>query len=456
MVRTLDDCIDKSDIANGVLYVSLDANTDTFLAKVDKKSSINAYFEVRGTSSDGRVIYDYRFDISCLGAIDPFGSSPLPITSGGVSQDWVMAKLRAERELQFSVDGLTDWHETRTAEDSYYRERYPEGEWTEAILIVNGNDGSPAPNVKIQYAEAASGPWHETPISSDYYIRFSNDDGLSWTDGALFHGEDGEMGGTGITEEERARLLPENALEGQLAVYRGESGWVAETFNYDTTNFLTSGDIGITIPNLTGGKIPSGQIPVIPSSLMSNIPSSLLPTIPSSLMNTLPISKIYDLQNQLNQKATMSNVYTKTEIDTKFSSISGGSNSYVTSAAFDAEMNTIYSSITNLTNEVDEKLSKTVVYDMGTVSSQLTIDGKRGDYHMMEMAAGSIIALGTNSFINFTSGDSIVLEVTKPTADSTFTYKGNIILGESDIGTYLFGVINNGKGYLVTAPTEIL
>ena len=241
-----------------------------------------------------------------------------------------------------------------------------------------------------------------------------------------------------------------------MAVYRGVSGWVAETFNYDTTNFLTSGDIGIKIPNLTNGKIPSGQIPVIPSSLMSRIPSSLLPTIPSSLMNTLPISKIYDLQNQLNQKATMSNVYTKTEIDTKFSSISSGSNSYVTSAAFDAEMNTIYSSITNLTNEVDEKLSKTVVYDMGTVSSQLTIDGKRGDYHMMEMASGSIVALGTNSFINFTEGDSIVLEVTKPTADSTFTYKGNIILGESDIGTYLFGVINNGKGYLVTAPTEIL
>ena len=173
MVRTLDDGIDKSDIANGVLYVSLDANTDTFLAKVDKKSSLNGYFEVRGTSTEGRVIYDYRFDISCLGAVDPFGADPLPIASGGVSQDWVLAKLRAERELQFSVDGLTDWHETRVAEDSYYRERYPEGEWTEAILLVNGNDGSPAPNVKIQYAEAASGPWHETPISSDYYIRFS-------------------------------------------------------------------------------------------------------------------------------------------------------------------------------------------------------------------------------------------------------------------------------------------
>lgn len=453
MVRTLDDGIDKSEIADGVLYVSLDANTDTFLAKVDKKSSLNCYFEVRGTSTEGRVIYDYRFDISCLGAVDPFGTDPLPVASGGVSQDWVLAKLRAERELQFSVDGLTDWHETRVAEDSYYRERYPEGEWTEAILLVNGNAGSPAPNVKIQYAESASGTWHDTPSASDYYIRFSNNDGLSWTDGALFHGEDG---GTGITDEERARLLPENAIEGQLAVYRGVSGWVAENFNYDTTNFLTSGDIGIKIPNLTNGKIPSGQIPVIPSSLMSRIPSSLLPTIPSSLINSLPISKIYDLQYQLNQKATMSNVYTKTEIDTKFNSISGGTNSYVTSAVFDEEMNTIYASITNLTNEVDEKLSKTVVYDMGTVSSQLTIDGKRGDYHMMEMASGSIVALGTNSFINFTEGDSIVLEVTKPTADSTFTYKGNIILGESDIGTYLFGVINNGKGYLITAPTEVL
>ena len=273
---------------------------------------------------------------------------------------------------------------------------------------------------------------------------------MSWTDGALFHGkdgEDGESGGAGMTDEERARLLPENALIGQLAVYRGEtSGWVAETFNYDTTNALTSADIGVKIPGLMGGKIPSGQIPIIPSTLMS--------TIPSSIINTLPISKIKDLQTQLNQKATAANYYTRAEVDTRLALVS--SSNGVPSSVFDNEMNTIYASITNLTNEVDEKLSKTVVYDMGTVSSQLTIDGKRGDYHMMEMASGSIVALGTNSFINFTEGDSIVLEVTKPTADSTFTYKGNIILGESDIGTYLFGVINNGKGYLITAPTEVL
>ena len=141
MVRTLDDGIDKSEIADGVLYVSLDANTDTFLAKVDKKSSLNGYFEVRGTSTEGRVIYDYRFDISCLGAVDPFGADPLPIASGGVSQDWVLATLRAAPERQFSVDGSSDWHETRVVTDCYYRERYPEGEWSEAILIVNGNDG---------------------------------------------------------------------------------------------------------------------------------------------------------------------------------------------------------------------------------------------------------------------------------------------------------------------------
>jgi len=452
MVRTLDEGIDKTQISEGILFVSLDANTETFLAKVDKKSSLNGYFEVRGTNADGRVIYDYRFDISCLGAIDPFGADPLPIASGGVSQDWVLAKLRAERELQFSVDGSTEWHETRIQADCYYRERYPEGEWTEAILIVNGNDGDdglPAPNVKIQFAETASGTWHEAPTDADYYVRFSNNDATSWTEAALFHGADGADGGTGMTEEERTRLLPSSALVGQVPVYKGSvSGWIAETFNYDMSNCLTSSDIGVRIPTLTNGKIPSGQIPIIPSSLMS--------TIPSSIVSNLPISKIYDLQNQLNQKATSTNYYTRTEVDTRFTAVTGGSNANVPLSAFNAEMDTVYASITNLTNEVDSKLSKTTVYDMGLVSSQLTIDGKRGDYHTMEIASGSIVALGTNSFTNFSTGDSIVLEVLKPTDDSTFTYKGNIILGEADIGTYLFGVINNGKGYLVTAPTEIL
>ena len=292
MVRTLDDGIDKTDIANGVLYVSLDANTDTFLAKVDKKSSIAAYFEVRGTSSDGRVIYDYRFDISALGAIDPSGSDPLPVASGAVSEDQVLALLRASRELQFSTDGINNWHTTRVAADNYYRERYPQGEWTEAILIVNGTNGAPAPNVKIQYAEAISGTYHDNPLSSDYYLRFSNDDASTWSEGALFRGKDG---------------------------------------------------------------------------------------------------------------------------------------------------------------------TKTAIYDLGTVSSQITIDINNGNYQKLTLAEGSFnFTLYPSGLINFTAGDSMMLEVNKPTSGCVFNYKGKDILENEGTGIFLLSIINNGSGYLVTAPSNVL
>lgn len=239
MVRTLDDGIDKTDKATGVLRVSLNANTETFLAKVDKKSSIAAYFEVRGTSSDGRVIYDYRFDISALGAVDPFGSDPLPVASGTVSEDQVLALLRASRELQFSPDGINDWHTTRVVTDNYYRERYPQGEWTEAILIVNG--------------------------------------------------------------------------------------------------------------------------------------------------------------------------------------------------------------------------TKTVVYDLGTVSSQITIDIDNGNYQKLTLAEGSFnFTLDPSGLINFTTGDSMMLEVNKPTSGCVFNYKGKDILENEGTGIFLLSIINNGSGYLVTAPSNVL
>lgn len=86
MCRTLNSGIDSSQASSGIIVVSLDANTTTFYDKVNKRNSIPAYFEIRGSDSGNRVIYDYRFRINALGAIDPQGSQPLPPPGEGAVQ----------------------------------------------------------------------------------------------------------------------------------------------------------------------------------------------------------------------------------------------------------------------------------------------------------------------------------------------------------------------------------
>ena len=139
MVRSLD--VDSSEAASGVIKVPIDTNTETFISKVDGRPSLPAYFELYGLDDDAKVIYDYRFSVSCNGTVDYLGGEPIPVVSGGVTLSDVYALLRAGYEVQFSEDGET-WHDNQTNEDRYYRTRYPEGQWSDSILIGRGEDGT--------------------------------------------------------------------------------------------------------------------------------------------------------------------------------------------------------------------------------------------------------------------------------------------------------------------------
>lgn len=189
MIRTLDDDIDHSQAASGIISVSMNAGTTTFFEKVDGKNSIGAYFEVRGNDSNDKCILDYRFNVNALGAVDPQGGDPVPVASGGVTLTDVYSLLRASLEYEFSSDG-TNWHSTQQNADTYYRTRYPEGEWGEAIKIQNGQN---APNLLIKYS-ADGTSYHTTPTSADYYMAQSNNNGESWVSGILFRGADGANG----------------------------------------------------------------------------------------------------------------------------------------------------------------------------------------------------------------------------------------------------------------------
>lgn len=139
MVRSLD--LDSSEAASGIIKVPIDTNTETFIAKVDGRPSVVAYFEIYGLDSNAKVIYDYRFGVNCQGTVDYQGGEPIPVVSGGVTLSDVYALLRAGYEVQFSEDGES-WHDSQTTEDRYYRTRYPEGQWSDSILIGRGEDGT--------------------------------------------------------------------------------------------------------------------------------------------------------------------------------------------------------------------------------------------------------------------------------------------------------------------------
>ena len=130
MMRTLDDGINKDLSSSGILLISLDANTETFLKKVNKNAGVAATFEIRGTDTDGRITYDFQFQVTCVGAVDPNGVDPLPLPSAAVTREWVLGNLRKAPEYRWSIDGV-NWHSGRNHEDLYYQTRYPEGEWSE-------------------------------------------------------------------------------------------------------------------------------------------------------------------------------------------------------------------------------------------------------------------------------------------------------------------------------------
>jgi hypothetical protein len=76
MVRILNADIDSSAAASGVLDISMDANTATFLAAVGTSSSITAYFEIRGYNLSGAVVHYLQIPILAKNAIDPSGGTP--------------------------------------------------------------------------------------------------------------------------------------------------------------------------------------------------------------------------------------------------------------------------------------------------------------------------------------------------------------------------------------------
>ena len=476
MVRTLDSEIDSSGASSGVIVVGLDAGTQGFYDKVNGRESVNAFFEIRGNDSTDRVIYDYRFRVNALGAVDPQGGDPLPIVSGGVTVNDVYALLRAAPERRWSEDGV-NWHPTQAANDRWYQTRYDsEGEWSEAIELANGRDGY---NVAFRYS-SDSLDWHSGPLSTDYYMSMSNDGEASWTDGVLFRGSDGvgwalcgvwsaeavytPKGGSSeyavvvhngssyafIGDEPASGAVPGSSALWQLIASKGDAG--------DVGSVTADKVIGLdeTISSVVSeGWYDKEHIDAKLSGLDAGNFYTKRET-DTLLALRMPADQAYtknQVDSKLANKANTENVYTKAQVNVMLNGVTSG---YVSLSAYNEDMTGVGNSLTDLTTAVEGKLGKTVVYDLGEAADAVSYSIHNGDYQTVSLAAGATVTVGSTSFTGFTQGDGAALQVTKGTG-SQLVYNGKAILADSASGVFLIGVICPAEGSIrLTSPTELI
>ena len=103
MCRTLDAGIDLSRASLGIISVSLDANTQTFFAAIDgKTSTLKTYFELWGLDANAKPVFYIVFDVNASGVVDPDGGTiPSPVPTGLCS----IAEINAALVGQFPILG---------------------------------------------------------------------------------------------------------------------------------------------------------------------------------------------------------------------------------------------------------------------------------------------------------------------------------------------------------------
>ncbi|MDD5697866.1 MAG: hypothetical protein PHH77_04550 [Victivallaceae bacterium] len=134
--------------------------------------------------------------------------SPTPVGDGNYwTTEQTKAYIRQSLDYQFSEDN-EDWHETQTADDVYFRSRFPEGEWSEGCGIPKGKDGNnlvPSASGTLEerdiYDDELKGFVYGVPEESVIYFKLSDTSG-DWSPAFPIiqsQGEKGDKGDTGDT-----------------------------------------------------------------------------------------------------------------------------------------------------------------------------------------------------------------------------------------------------------------
>lgn len=145
MSRSTYDMVDVSQAAIGIIKVTNDSDNARFRSQVNgiKGGVRQVTFQIYGCRPGEDEDFTDTFMVNAMMPVDPYGAT-LPPPAGGVtwaSQLWVESRIREGREIQFSIDGATLWHSTQADTDRFWQERYPDGEWSVAIEMIQGLQG---------------------------------------------------------------------------------------------------------------------------------------------------------------------------------------------------------------------------------------------------------------------------------------------------------------------------
>lgn len=105
MCRTLPENITSS---GNRITLTLDANTETFLAAVDGKQSVNAFFEISGFDSDSAPIFHLLIPVTACMMLDPLLPEDLP---PNIAENYWAEKGYVDaaiRKLDADEDGIAD------------------------------------------------------------------------------------------------------------------------------------------------------------------------------------------------------------------------------------------------------------------------------------------------------------------------------------------------------------
>lgn len=94
-------------------------------------------------------------------------------------------------KFQYSVDGLTDWHDVCQQDDNYMRQMTDGMTWSDPKRITSFG-------LQAQYSADGIANWHGEYQRTDRYMRLSANGGLTWGEAMRIKGEDGEKGDDGI------------------------------------------------------------------------------------------------------------------------------------------------------------------------------------------------------------------------------------------------------------------
>ena len=211
MCRTVNDTIIKTRLADGVVGVPVDANTEKFLEKVDGKDNVHAKFELWGFDSSGAKRIYLRLAILVSAVVDPEGGEPpSPVDPDeAVRKTELEAMISRELIFEYSPD-KTQVHTELTEGDVYQRIRHGEsGVPSEWQKIPYGPRGSSLSNyLYVAYASDASGTGFSlTPSDSlPYRAEIVSEETIETPTAAdfagkwvRFRGEKGDKGDTGET-----------------------------------------------------------------------------------------------------------------------------------------------------------------------------------------------------------------------------------------------------------------